>query len=350
MRTLNVLKCIALAGCLLLSSTAAFAQDGPPKTYPQDFGYDAQGDVTARLPGGPPVDAPVDRRDEVDAFAHQGAVFSSAHVPEKGSVIYSNHLFYGHQLRYVPRERFILSGLVVLSPRNIGFSAGADSDFFGGLTGKVELYRTRDLGVSMQVGGLFRSGRYPVDTRELGGRLDALLDYKVSDFVVLIAGLNGYLPFWAGVDELDVSECATREEFFEGGCIQANPQSLTMPAGGRFLLGYLGAIFYSSYGLNFKTEVFTAVSGGSILGIEGSVYNTDDIETQTLRIEGDGSIMVGPTTGSPLGANLSIGYSRKGFGAQLALIVVPRTREMVDNRAYDLFPHFFPMSSLGYKF
>ena len=350
MRILNGMRYMVAMACVLCSSTAAFAQTGPPKTLPQDFGYDSQSDVTARLPGGPPEDAPVDRLDEVDAFAHQGAVFSTAHVPEKGSVIYSNHLFYGHQLRYVPRDRFMLSGLVVLSPRNIGFSAGADSDFFAGLTGKVELYRTRDLGLSMQVGGLFRSGRYPVDTREAGGRLDLILDYKVSDFVVLVAGLNGYLPFWAGVDELDVSECATREEFFEEDCIKADPQSLTMPAGGRFLLGYLGAIIYSGYGLNFKTEVFTAVSGGSILGIEGSVYNTDDIETQTSRIEGDGSVMVGPTSGSALGANVSVGYSRKGFGAQLALVAVPRTREMVDERAYNDFPHFFPMSTIGYKF
>ena len=66
MRILNGMRYMVAMACVLCSSTAAFAQTGPPKTLPQDFGYDSQSDVTASLPGGPPEDAPVDRLDEAD--------------------------------------------------------------------------------------------------------------------------------------------------------------------------------------------------------------------------------------------------------------------------------------------
>lgn len=341
---------VAVGLALFALPSVADAQEDFPKTIPRDNGFDQHTEITARLPGATSMRPPVDRLDEVDAFAHQGALFGTAHVPQKGSVIYSNHLFYGHNLRYVPRERFMLSGLVVLSPRNLGLSASADSDFFAGLTGKIALYKSHDLDVSIQTGGLFRSGRYPIDTREVGGRLAALIDYKVSDVVMLYGGLEGYLPFWAGIDEVDISQCATRDDFFDEDCIQADPRSVTMPAGGRFLIGYIGAALYAGAGLNFKMEAYTSASGGSILGLEGPAYNTDDIETQVMRIEGGHGVMIGPTSGAPFGANVGVGWSRKGFGAQLAVIWVPKLREMVDQRSNPFLPNIFPMSTIGYKF
>lgn len=327
---------------------------GPPRTYPpdQEYGTHAFG---ARLPGDEPVRAAVDRRDEVDPFGYQGAILPGAHVPAKGTLVYSNHLFFGHGLHYVPHPRLMLAGLFTFSPRTLGFSAGIDQDMFAGLTARVLLHRSRNLSVSMQAGALGRIGRLDQDTRELGGRLDVLVDYLAGDNLVLTGGLEGYVPIVYGYQQVNAEACVDREDFFDGGCIVNEQITRNFTPGGRFLMGHVGLTYYAPKSFNFKVEAFSGVSGGTVLDLEGGIYNQDSVEEQVARQLGDEGLTVGPTKYAPLGINVGTGWSRNGFGIQLSMMLLPPLNPPQDG-SLDRYgfsavsPWVLPMSTIGYAF
>ncbi len=326
------------------------AEDAPPpKTTPPDYQYGEQTvEEVGKLPGFRYEEPPVDRRQELDPFAAQGNLFPTAHVSEDFSASYRNHLFYGHSISVTPHERISVSGMVVLSPADVGFEAGADHDFFAAGFVRGVLYRSRNVTVSLQPGILRRAGRQALDTRETSGQLALVADVFPDDRIALSVGVLGGLPLAYSYQREDTSACADREEYFAGDCVDT--ENVTEDAqGGSFVLGYVGASYFAPNNLVFKAEVFTGAHDGTIYGVEGALYNTNSLPAQRAQYE-DGSWRFGPTEGAPVGGTLGVGWSSGGFGVHVALIGLLNTRSFEDQRSDTSLPSVFPMSTIGYTY
>lgn len=320
------------------------AEEEAPVTAPPDYQYGRYSiEGVGELPGKTPAPAPVDRRDEVDPFAGQGAFFPTAHVPRKRTFSYKNHLFLGNQLAFTPNDRVTLNASFVFAPPGLGFATAYEYDQFSNLSARVNLHKSRNLAVSIQPGLLWRRGRLSDDTRSFGGQLNLLVDYSIGDAVVIGAGLLGHLPFSFTYNEQDTSNCQDRDDLFATpSCATLDPITEKLPDGGRFLLGWIGVTLYGPKHINFKAEIFTGARRGTYLDLEGALFEDDAIETQRERYNAD-SMSFGFIDDAPLSATLGAGWSKGAFGAQLALIMIPTTLN-------DGTPMILPMSTIGFTY
>lgn len=343
-----LLCCLTSASLIGAVETASAQQPQEdkkdPVTTPPDYQYGRYSiEGVGELPGKTPAPAPVDRRDAIDPFAGQGAFFPTAHVPKERTISYKNHLFLGNQLAFTPNERVTLNASFVFAPPGLGFATAYEYDQFSNLSARVNLFRSRDLAVSVQPGVLWRRGRLADDTRSFGGQLNLLVDYFIGDAVVIGAGLLGHLPFSFTYNEQDTSNCQRRDDFFEvPSCATLEPVTQTLPDGGRFLLGWVGFTIYAPKNINFKGEIFTGARRGTYLDLEGALFEDDAVVTQRERYSAD-TMSFGFIDDAPLSATLGVGWSQKAFGAQLALIMIPTAFN-------DGSPMILPMSTIGFTY
>jgi hypothetical protein len=340
----------------------AIAQDDPKAepggapmktTHPDAFYGSAQSaDTQVELPG-TNLEVPfVDERDEVDPLAIQGALFPTAHIPKKYRFVYRNQLLFGQQLAVRATDKLMLNATWVISPGSLESRAGGDFDRRLALHARAIAYQSRDLTVSIQAGVQQQKGLYKRDTRILSSQLSAQLDYKISDAVVIGAGLIGNMPMRMTYSDFDLSSCENRGDFVDESCIEYEDFSEGFPPGGRFAMGWVGATYYSRSNLYLKTEVFSGVRRGTILGLDGAIYNDDSLASQLERYRSTDRSF-GVVKGAPIGFTLSTGYTYKRFAIQTTLLMLPGALPEVDNRDDGLLeipPHIFPMMTAGVAF
>lgn len=309
--------------------------------------------TVAPIPGMALDRPPVDRRDEVETLAIQGALFPTAHIPKDRRFIYRNHLIFGNEFSARVLDDLMLDVLTVTSPGNLGWDMGGDIDRRLALQARYRVFASQDLSVAVQGGIQHQKGLYNLDTSVLSTHLSGQLDYKVSDLVVLGVGVLGNLPLQLKYTTEDTSRCTNRGDFVEGSCIDYIEENEALPSGGQFLMGWLGLTIYTRSPVYLKAEAFSALRRGTIWGLEGSLYNDEAIDTELARY-GAMSFAGGPVPGSPFGLTVSTGYTfNEHVSMQVTLIMLPGARPAQDNRddgtLGDL-PHIFPMSTFGLAF
>ncbi len=354
---MNIITKLVILGATLLPSLAlaqedADKKDATIKTYAPDYKYDDAFALKTTIPG-ERIKAPaVDRRDEVDPIGVQGAMFPSAHIPKTHRFVYRNHLLFGNQLSARVLDNLMLDALVVISPGSLEFNAGGDIDRRLVAQARYRLYHSRNLDIAMQGGIQHQKGLYTFDPRVLSTHLSGQLDYKLSDIFIISAGLLGNLPLKMNYTSPNIDNCKERDDLVFGGCVEPGEGSISMPKGGRFLLGWIGMTLYAPKNIFLKGEIFSTLRRGTIWGIEGAVYNNEPIITEVARYNST-DLHLGPVEGSPLGVNFSAGYTYKRLALQLTLVMLPGALPEVDNRDAGLGappPHIFPMSTLALSF
>lgn len=354
----TMLACLTHAPSLLAQTNdeanGASGEDKTIQTRPPDANYSrVDASLTAPIPGMALEIPPVDRRDEVDPLAVQGALFPTAHIPEERRFVYRNHLVFGNQLSARVLDDLMIDVLTVVSPGSLGWNAGGDIDRRLALQARYRIFQTDDLSVAVQGGLQHQKGLYKLDTSVLGAHLSAMLDYKLSDRLILGAGLLGNLPLQLKYTDEDTSRCESRGDFIEGSCIDYIEESRALPPGGQFVMGWLGLTLYTEASIYLKGEVFSALRRGTIWGLEGALYNDQRLGTELARYEST-QFAGGPVKGAPFGVTLGVGYTLKErLAIQLTLITLPGALPERDNRDDGFVgtpPHIFPMSTIGLTF
>lgn len=328
--------------------------EGPMKTMHPDAFYGSTQSARAQvaLPG-TNLEVPlVDRRDEIDPLAIQGALFPSAHIPKTRRVVYRNQLIFGQQLSVRATDRFMLNATWVISPGSLSSDAGGDFDRRLALHARGVVYEKGDLTVAVQAGIQQQKGLYKRDTRILSSQLSTQLDYKISDSVVLGAGVIGNMPWRMVYTDFDLSSCEDRGDFIDESCIDYDEIAEGFPPGGRFAMGWVGLTYYSTQRVYLKTELFSGVRRGTILGIEGALYNDDSLASQLERYRTTDTSF-GVVNGAPFGFTLSTGYTYERFALQGTLLMLPGALPEADNRDDGVLgtpPQIFPMMTFGAAF
>jgi hypothetical protein len=321
----------------------------PPKTLPPDLLYgDRSITQYGELPPSVGELAPVDRRQEVDRIANLGVVLPTAFVAPQGSLQYTNHLIAGHQLAYSPSDSLSLSALLILPP-SIVEASPLNSDLFWTLSATWQVWRSRDILVSLMPYALGRNGQRELDTSEQGVGLAAMLDWAIHDRVLLGFGLMAYAPYRVGYDFYDTSGCASRDDFINRRCFVLDQASAWGPPGGRFFLGWAHLAWYAPQQITVKLEVASGLSSGTVLGLEGLIWGRDQDDVQRRRYASR-RWAAGPLHGSRVTAHLGMGWTPGAWGGQVGLLFVPGRFGRLDLGDADDSAQVLPMMQIGRSF
>ena len=325
----------------------------PPPTSPE-LGWGQQRVELVEIPNLGRGRAPVDRRQEVDVLATQGVVLPSGYIPEQpAGFLLRSHMIFGAQASAWAWGRVMLTGTFVLSPQDV-LDQGLAQDQLSGLNLSVALWRSYDATVSLSGGVLERQGRLDMDSQERGVIGGLVADMNLSDTVVLTLGAQGYLPARRSWDAWSFEACRSRAEFLEGTCWAQQRREQRWPIGGRALLLYGQLAWLAPEDMTLKLEMVSGRVYGTLLSLEGAVYQRDDPRTQTARFE-EREATWGPIHGFPVTVHVAMGKRWGRFAAQAGLLLWPaddwRARRYAPSPepARRDYPAVLPALTLGYQ-
>lgn len=275
----------------------------------------------------------VDRRRAISPMADRNILAPMAQTPAEGTVSYSNLNIFANFLTYGASDDLALTAGMVIPT--------SDGDFIMSLSAKYKLYESRNIIVSVLPFWAMDQGTQTLDTYQMGLGTGVFADFHVADSLVLGAGVAGFATLYAGYEKYG-SDC-TRSAFRAEDC-PVEDVTMTVPAGGHWLAGTLGANWLLSESFSVSAEYILGGVWGTFLGVE-DLPNGNDLAARRDRFENPDFASGFPHGQGPT-FSLAGAWTNGTSGLQLAVVLI-RQQDDPDTVVVDESGRYQPLPVLS---